>query len=53
MWASLEHKLRYKTDIDDKLVAQYGENLRGYADELSGIEHKMQGIYKKLNNYDA
>ncbi|WP_062913234.1 GTP pyrophosphokinase [Pediococcus damnosus] len=53
MWASLEHKLRYKTDIDDKLVAQYGNDLHGYAEELSGIETKMQKIYKKLNNCEV
>lgn len=53
MWASLEHKLRYKTDIDDKLVAQYGEQLHDYADELANIEVKMQGIYKHLNDYDS
>ena len=53
MWASLEHKLRYKTDIDDKLVSQYSNDLHGYAEELSGIETKMQGIYKKLNNYEV
>lgn len=51
MWASLEHKLRYKTDISAELVAQYGNDLKGYADELAGIESEMQHIYKQLNDY--
>ncbi|WP_412989360.1 GTP pyrophosphokinase family protein [Pediococcus siamensis] len=51
MWASLEHKLRYKTDIEASEVAQYGDQLHGYADELAEIEQKMQEIYKHLNNF--
>ncbi|GAK48277.1 putative GTP-pyrophosphokinase [Secundilactobacillus oryzae JCM 18671] len=50
MWASLEHKLRYKTDIDEKLVDQYGADLHCYSDELAEIEAKMQTIYQKLND---
>ncbi|KRM57922.1 hypothetical protein FD44_GL000951 [Secundilactobacillus malefermentans DSM 5705 = KCTC 3548] len=49
MWASLEHKLRYKTDINQELVDQYGSNLQEYSDELEEIETKMQKIYQHLN----
>jgi len=48
MWASLEHKLRYKTDTNQELVDKYGDELKGYADELEQIERGMQGIHKEL-----
>lgn len=51
MWASLEHKLRYKSDLNDNLIEQYSADLRGYSNELSSIESRMQLIYKKINNY--
>lgn len=52
MWASLEHKLRYKTDIAPDLVKKYGKNLQGYATELNGIEERMQSIYQHLSSYE-
>jgi len=48
MWASLEHKLRYKTNVDKKLVDSYGDQLKGYSDELEQIERGMQDIHKDL-----
>ena len=48
MWASLEHKLRYKTDANPELVSKYGDRLKGYAKELEQIERGMQGIHKEL-----
>jgi len=48
MWASLEHKLRYKTDSNQALVDEYGNQLKGYSDELEQIERGMQRIHKKL-----
>ncbi|CAJ1202917.1 GTP pyrophosphokinase [Companilactobacillus nantensis] len=48
MWASLEHKLRYKTDAKPELVDKYGDRLKGYAEELEQIERGMQGIHKEL-----
>jgi len=48
MWASLEHKLRYKTNVDSELVDAYGDQLKGYSDELEQIERGMQDIHKKL-----
>lgn len=51
MWASLEHKLRYKTNMDAKMVERYGNDLQGYANELAQIEAKMQRIYQQLNDY--
>lgn len=48
MWASLEHKLRYKTDANQELVDKYGDKLKSYANELEQIERGMQDIHKKL-----
>ena len=48
MWASLEHKLRYKTNVDKELVDQYGDQLQGYAEELERIERGMQDIHQNL-----
>lgn len=48
MWASLEHKLRYKTSVDSKLVDKYGNQLKSYSDELEQIERGMQEIHKDL-----
>jgi len=48
MWASLEHKLRYKTNSDSNLVDKYGNQLKEYSDELEQIERGMQDIHKKL-----
>lgn len=48
MWASLEHKLRYKTNVDSNLVDKYGNQLKDYSDELERIERGMQDIHKKL-----
>ena len=49
MWASLEHKLRYKTNVDSKLVDKYGDQLKGYADELEQIEKGMPQFRNMLN----
>ena len=51
MWSSLEHKLRYKTDIGADVVAQYSTDLKTYSEELTTIETKMQAIYQQLNHY--
>ncbi|WP_125761231.1 GTP pyrophosphokinase [Companilactobacillus hulinensis] len=48
MWASLEHKLRYKTAEPEVKVAEYSESLQGYADEINGIEHNLQEIFHNL-----
>lgn len=48
MWASLEHKLRYKTDVDEQKVEKYGNQLKNYATELNQIESNMQDIFNHL-----
>ncbi|TGE72419.1 GTP pyrophosphokinase [Weissella confusa] len=46
MWASLEHKLRYKTDSER--AEEFADNLIGYANELNQIEQNFQNIHREL-----
>lgn len=48
MWASLEHKLRYKTDVDDDKVERFERKLVEDADNIFEIESNMQEIYRDL-----
>ncbi|EHO51518.1 GTP pyrophosphokinase [Lentilactobacillus kisonensis] len=48
MWASLEHKLRYKTDVPADKVEKHTANLQKYAGDLYDIETRMQEIFKDL-----
>ncbi|WP_040535999.1 GTP pyrophosphokinase [Schleiferilactobacillus shenzhenensis] len=48
MWASLEHRLRYKTDMDPAEVEKHAQALVADAEELNQIELRMQGISKQL-----
>lgn len=47
-WASLEHKLKYKTNnaVDDDLH----ERLKKCADEISVIDYEMQDIHTTINS---
>ncbi|WP_461215506.1 GTP pyrophosphokinase [Lacticaseibacillus sp. GG6-2] len=51
-WASLEHKLRYKTNVARDKVNQYAEQLHHYADDLDHIESGMQQIFHNLEDDD-
>lgn len=48
MWASLEHKLRYKNRVDPDKAQKYVGELKETAQELNQIEARMQGIYQDL-----
>lgn len=48
MWASLEHKLRYKNHIDPDKAQKYAGQLKDTARQLNQIEASMQGIYQDL-----
>lgn len=45
-WASLEHKMKYKKDIED--ANEIVEELRICADSISEIDHKMQEIRNRI-----
>lgn len=48
MWASLEHKLKYKTQTNKNLVEKYSKQLITYSNELNEIEKNMQNIHNDL-----
>lgn len=52
LWASLEHKLRYKTNSSSTDLAPVSAELTHYADELADIEGHMQVIFTKLSSLD-
>lgn len=49
-WASLEHKLKYKKDIDN--AEQIAAELRSCADTISAMDEKMEQIRKKIEGRD-
>lgn len=50
MWASLEHKLRYKTNVADEKVEHFENQLVKDANEIFKIESNMQNIYRELSD---
>lgn len=48
-WASLEHALRYKTDLPDERLAEHSQTLLDCARSLQNIEVQMQNIHRDIN----
>ena len=49
-WATLEHKLRYKKNIDSDLMQELSDELQSCAEESSQMDLRMQAVRKKLDN---
>lgn len=47
-WASLEHKLKYKKNIETDLQ-EISAELKTCAEEISRLDNKMQEIHNKIN----
>lgn len=47
-WASLEHRLRYKNDIEDAAREAHSITLRECASQLAQIEERMQHIHQEI-----
>ena len=47
-WASLEHQLRYKSDLPDAKLAEHSQTLLDCARSLQNIEAQMQGIHRDI-----
>ena len=47
MWASLEHKLRYK---NSEIAEIYKEKLKKNAIDITNVEHELQAIHSELFN---
>ncbi|NEG70119.1 GTP pyrophosphokinase [Bifidobacterium choloepi] len=48
-WASLEHALRYKTDLEDDKYAEHAQTLLDCARSLQNVETQMQSIHRDIN----
>ncbi len=46
MWASLEHEVSYK--VNKELLDSYREELKACADDLFGVEERMQRLCQKI-----
>jgi putative GTP pyrophosphokinase len=47
-WASLEHKLRYKKNIDPALLRELSEELESCAEESTKLDRRMLVVRKKI-----
>lgn len=47
-WASLEHKMRYKKDLDSQLLDKLSEQLTECADMSASLDEKMENIKKLI-----
>lgn len=48
-WASLEHALRYKTDLPDAKLSEHSQTLLDCARSLQNVEAQMQNIHRDIN----
>ena len=48
-WASLEHKLRYKKNIDPALLRELSEELESCAEESTKLDRRMLAVRKKIS----
>ena len=48
-WASLEHALRYKTDLPDAKLSEHSQTLLDCARALQNVETQMQSIHRDIN----
>ena len=48
-WASLEHKLRYKKNIDPALLRELSEELESCAEESTKLDRRMLVVRKKIS----
>lgn len=48
-WASLEHQLRYKSNLPDNRLAEHSQTLLDCARSLQNIEVQMQSIHRDIS----
>lgn len=49
-WANLEHRLRYKKDLDSDILTQISEELTDCAETISDLDNRMQKIKDIIDN---
>ena len=47
-WASLEHKIRYKKDLDEELQNELAQELLYCASQSSDLDLRMQNIRNRI-----
>lgn len=47
-WASLEHKIRYKKDIEPELMEELSKDLTECALRCADLDHRMEGIRNRI-----
>ena len=52
-WASLEHKLQYKKNLDPRLAEELAEELKSCAEESAKLDEKMLRIRERIANAKA
>lgn len=52
-WASMEHKLRYKKNLDPRLAEELAEELKSCAEESAKLDEKMLRIRERIANAKA
>ena len=50
-WASLEHRLRYKKDLNEELAAMLSEELKQCAEESAGLDLRMGIVKDTIEKY--
>ena len=48
-WSSLEHKLRYKKNLDPKIAEELAEELEACAAESAKLDEKMLQIRNRIS----
>lgn len=48
-WASLEHKIRYKKDIDPQAVAEIEQELKACAQMGAELDQRMEALQRRVN----
>ena len=52
-WASLEHKLRYKKNLSEHVVASVDAELQNCAALTAALDEKMQGIRQRIDRENS
>ncbi len=52
-WASLEHKLRYKKDLDRDILIRLGKELEECASESARLDQRMLSIRREIDLYQG
>lgn len=53
LWASLEHKIRYKKDLSDDVLEYLGKELTDCALTITKVDNKMQKLKNIIDNYQG